>query len=162
MRPAVFFDRDGVLNVDYDYVHLPSQWVWMDGAPEAIAYLNRKGYAVVVVTNQSGIGRGYYTEHDLQVLNAYIERELEQVGARIDGFYHCPHQPDDHCECRKPLPGMIEQAITDLGLDRSKSFLIGDRDTDIEAANAAGIPGRLYEGGNLLALVRSILQDSRD
>lgn len=151
MRPGAFFDRDGVLNQDGGYVYRPEDWHWQPGAIEALKLCREKGYAVVVVTNQSGVGRGFYTEEDVMALHR------DKLGGLVDAVYFCPHSPEDDCECRKPRPGMIESAIEDLGLDRSTSFLIGDNDTDLLAAAAAGIPGHLYRGGNLLGVVRGIL-----
>ncbi|MEZ0324683.1 MAG: D-glycero-alpha-D-manno-heptose-1,7-bisphosphate 7-phosphatase [Fimbriimonas sp.] len=153
-RKAAFFDRDGVLNVDHGYVFKPEQWEWQEGAKEAIRWCNENRYLVVVITNQSGIGRGYYTEKDLEKLHGFIQEDLKNAGARIDAIYHCPHLPEDNCSCRKPLPGMILQAIRDLDLDPARSFLIGDNPTDIEAAQAAGIKGVLYSGGDLEPVAR--------
>jgi D-glycero-D-manno-heptose 1,7-bisphosphate phosphatase len=152
MRPGAFFDRDGVLNQDGGYVYRAEDWHWQVGAIEALELCREQGYAVIVVTNQSGVGRGFYTDEDVTALHR------DKLSGLVDAVYYCPHSPDDDCECRKPRPGMIESAIRDLGLDRARSFLIGDNDTDLLAAEAAHIPGYLYRGGNLLTMVRGILK----
>jgi len=159
-RPAAFLDRDGVLNADRGYVHRPDQVEWISGAKEGVRLLNDLGYRVVVVTNQAGVGRGYYGEEDVIDLHSWMQEELAVRGAFIDAFYYCPDHPDACIEKyrristnRKPNAGMILQAISDLRIRRSGSFLIGDKETDIEAARGAGIPGFLFAGGNLTAFL---------
>jgi D-glycero-D-manno-heptose 1,7-bisphosphate phosphatase len=150
--PTAFLDRDGVLNVDHGYVHQPAQLEWVDGAAEAVRLLNETGYRVVVVTNQSGIARGLYDEKALEHFHAHMQERLAEKGARIDRFYFCPHHPQGSvaafaivCECRKPKAGMLEQAARDFAIDRSRSFLIGDTDADMAAAEAFGIPGIRFD-----------------
>jgi D-glycero-D-manno-heptose 1,7-bisphosphate phosphatase len=150
MRPAVFFDRDGVLNVDRHYLYRREDWEWVPGAREALQLAHDAGFLCVVVTNQSGIARGYYSEEDLAELHSWV---AQQAGGLIDAFYHCPHGPESDCECRKPRPGMLLRAAQELDIDLSRSVLIGDKASDIEAATAAGCPGFLYEGQDLLSLV---------
>jgi D,D-heptose 1,7-bisphosphate phosphatase len=159
-RPAAFLDRDGVLNVDHGYVHRPDQIDWIPGAIAAVRSLNDLGYRVVVVTNQAGVAHGHYEEEAVHVLHAWMRDELAKHGAFIDAFYHSPYHPDgkverfrlDHVD-RKPGPGMILRALADLEIDKEKSFLIGDKQSDIAAAEAAGIPGFLFAGGNLAMFV---------
>ena len=152
MTIAAFLDRDGVINVDHGYVSSWDHFEFISGVPEALRSLSEVGYKLVVVSNQSGIGRGFYTEADLTRLNEQINDYLKtEVGVRIGGFYHCPHHPTDaqgeflmQCECRKPAPGMIHQATRDLDIDLGGSLLVGDKDSDIQAGRAAGI-GRLFK-----------------
>jgi D,D-heptose 1,7-bisphosphate phosphatase len=159
-RPAAFLDRDGVLNVDHGYVHRPDQIDWIPGAIAAVRSLNDLGYRVVVVTNQAGVAHGHYEEEAVHILHAWMRDELAVHGAFIDAFYHCPYHPDGKVERfrlahidRKPGPGMILRAFADLEIDKEKSFLIGDKQSDIAAADAAGIPGFLFAGGNLAEFV---------
>lgn len=151
--PAAFLDRDGVLNEDAGYVHRPDQVRWVEGAPDAVRLLNRRGFWVIVVTNQSGVVRGYYPEADVHALHRWMNRALAAQGAQVDGFHHCPHHPEGRvapyarvCGCRKPRPGLIEQACAARPVDRGRSFLIGGKPSDLEAA-AAGIPGFLFGPG---------------
>ncbi|MEO5339396.1 MAG: HAD-IIIA family hydrolase [Magnetococcus sp. MYC-9] len=153
-KPAIFFDRDGVINQDHGYVCSPERFAWVTGAPQAIRWCNDHGYLVIVVTNQSGIARGYYDTAQFQSLTAWIQSELAAFGAHIDATYHCPHHPDAGeagaaCRCRKPNPGMLEQAMAEWQIDGSRSLLIGDNLTDVEAARRAGIPGFLFPGEGL-------------
>jgi len=168
--PAVFFDRDGVLNVDTGYPHRPEELRLVTGAPDAIALARSLGYLIVVVTNQSGVARGLFGEDDVARFNEALAGRLAdgRPGApTIDRFYACPYHPDavvpayrlDHPD-RKPRPGMIERAIVDLGIDRSRSLLVGDKMTDIAAAEAAGIPGHLFPGGDLHAFLHPLLASS--
>lgn len=161
-RPAAFLDRDGVLNRDTGYVHTPDRFEWIAGAREAVKHLNDAGYYVFVVTNQAGVAHGYYDESAIHALHAWLSRELQRTGAHIDAYFHCPHHPDAKvagyrrvCDHRKPAPGMLLRARAQWPLDWSGSFLIGDRDSDIAAAAAAGIPGHKFAGGNLLAFLLS-------
>ncbi len=158
--PAVFLDRDGVVNVDTGYVHSPEEFEFVRGAPEAIRRLNEAGYLVVVVTNQSGIGRGTFTEDDFDALTSWIDGRLAAAGARIDATYHCPHHPTEgrgehrvECECRKPAPGMFLRAIREMGIDPSASLAIGDKPRDAEAAEAAGVAALTFDGADLLSFV---------
>lgn len=159
MTRAVFFDRDGVLNVDRGYVHRKEDWEWNLQAREAVRYLNDRGFLVIVVTNQSGIARGYYGERDLRALHDWVQQDLAKIGAHVDGFYHCPHGPEDACDCRKPLPGMVVQAIRDFDVDPTQSLMIGDRDIDMKASESAGVKGYLYPGGDLCAFVARALAE---
>jgi D-glycero-D-manno-heptose 1,7-bisphosphate phosphatase len=163
-RPAAFFDRDGVLNVDSGFVHHPGDFIWIEGAPAAIRRLNERGYLVFVVTNQSGIARGFHTEADVEGLHGWMNNELAAMGARIDDFRYCPYAPerapafDRFRAWRKPAPGMLLDLMARWPVARQGSFLIGDKASDIEAAEAAGIVGHLFEGGSLLTLVEAILR----
>lgn len=144
IKKAVFLDRDGTLNVEKDYLFRVEDFEFTNGAVEAVRMLNRAGLFVVVVTNQSGIARGYYSEEDLSVLHRHITTLLAAAGARVDAWYYCPHHPEGRepyrqsCNCRKPLPGMLEQAAGEHGIDLSQSWMIGDKLVDVEAALAAG------------------------
>ena len=161
---AVFFDRDGVLNVDKDYLHTIEDFEWIDGAKESIVFLTKNNYTVFVVTNQSGIARGFYTIDDMNKLHEYMAAEIKQAGGNIEKFYFCPHLPGGkvkefaiECDCRKPKPGLLLQALREYAIDKENSFLIGDKPRDVESAAAAGIKGYLYENGNLLHFVKKIL-----
>ncbi len=160
-KPAIFFDRDGVLNEDHGYIYEKENFIWVDGAVEAIKYLNKQGYLIFVVTNQSGIARGYFAESDLERLHSWVNKELREVGAKIDKFYYCPHHPQgiikkyvSECLCRKPKPGMLIKAIEEWPIFLNDSFLIGDKETDILAAKSIGLEGYLFEGGNLFDFLK--------
>lgn len=161
---AVFFDRDGVLNVDKAYLYKIDELEWIDGALEAIAYLTQSGYLVFVVTNQSGIARGYYTVAEMEKMHQHMTETAAVSGGKIEKFYYCPHLPEGsvaeyavECDCRKPKPGLILQALAEYDIDTDKSFLIGDKRRDVEAAEAAGLKGYLFKEGNLLDFVRTII-----
>lgn len=163
-RPAAFLDRDGVLNEDIGYLHRVEEFRWMPGAREAIVALNRAGYWVFVITNQSGVARGYYAERDIAVLHDWMQAELGAVGGHVDAFHYCPHLPDapldafrQACRCRKPGPGMIEDLMRDWPVDAARSFVIGDKRRDLDAGEALGLPGYLYTSGRLDTLVQGIL-----
>ncbi len=142
---AVFFDRDGTINVDVHYLHRPEQLKFISGMPEFIRKWNDWGYRVIVVTNQAGIARGYYKEEQMRTLHHFMNEQLRKVGAHIDAFYFCPHHPDitGHCHCRKPEPGMIEAAIREFELDAKQCLLFGDKPWDVETACRCGIFGVL-------------------
>jgi len=168
-RPALFLDRDGVLNVDHGHVGTPERFQWIDGAREAIKSFNACGYYVFVVTNQAGIAKGKYTEEDYWRLRDHVREELAMVGARIDDERFCPYHPDaivpslrQHSSWRKPGPGMLLDLMKKWPVDRSGSLMIGDKSWDIEAAEAAGIPGFLYGGGNLETFAQSCLLDIKN
>lgn len=155
-----------MLNVDLGYTHKPEALAFTPGAAAAVRRLNQAGYLVIVVTNQAGVARGLYDEAAVKTFHAAMSAAMEAEGARIDAYYYCPFHPQAQVEAyrhpdhpdRKPNPGMILQAMEDFGVDPAESFLIGDRDSDIEAARRAGIAGRLYTGGDLDALVQALLK----
>jgi D-glycero-D-manno-heptose 1,7-bisphosphate phosphatase len=156
-RPALFLDRDGVLNEDRGYVARWEDFRWIPGAKDAVAAFNRAGWLVIVVTNQSGIGRGYYTEAAMHDLHARMAEDLAAAGGRIDAVYFAPHHPEAAVESyrrldppdRKPNPGMILQALSEWPIDRERSVLVGDKPSDMEAAARAGVRGLLFTGGDL-------------
>ena len=143
-KPAVFLDRDGTVNIEKEYLYRADQFEFTPGAVEAINLLNQSGYLVVVVTNQSGVARGYYGEADVERLHSHIDQLLQSHGGRVDAWYYCPHHASGkppynrECHCRKPLPGMLLQAAADHGIDLSRSWMVGDKLVDIEAGLAAG------------------------
>ncbi|WP_417478944.1 D-glycero-alpha-D-manno-heptose-1,7-bisphosphate 7-phosphatase [Maricaulis maris] len=167
--PTVFLDRDGVLNVDHGYVHAPDQLDWVEGALDALVRLYEAGYQLIVVTNQAGIGRGYYDEGTMHRFHAHLEHEIELAGARVKAFYFCPYHKDAALERyrhpnhpdRKPNPGMLLRAMQDHPVDTARSFMIGDKQSDVDAAQAANIPGYLFRGENLDHFVSEILSNTR-
>jgi len=166
-RPAVFLDRDGVLNVDHGYVSSRVNFQWIPGAIKAVKALNDAGYYVFVATNQSGIARGFYTEREMQALHDFMNAEFARAGARIDDWRHCPFHPDGTVaqfkklsDWRKPNPGMILDLMKVWPIDRVSSVLIGDKESDMEAARAAGIRPLWFRGGDLLEFVREFLLGS--
>lgn len=141
LDPAVFLDRDGVINKrfpDVEYVCDPSQFELLPGVGEALRTLQDLGYRLVVVTNQRGIGRGFMTENDLARVHEKMERELKGYGVSLSAIYFCPHDVDAKCPCRKPEPGMILSAVRDLKIDLAASYMIGDSDSDTLAGRRAG------------------------
>ena len=183
-RRAVFLDRDGTINEEKDYLHRPEDFAFLSGAPEAIRLLNEAGFSVVVITNQSGIGRGYYDEEALRRLHAHMHEELARYGAVVDACYFCPHHPEHgtgdyrrECSCRKPFPGMLHAAADELCLDLGASYVVGDKISDIEAGLNAGcrpllvrtgygaeeerfLPAGVVACDNLLTAARLIITDS--
>jgi D-glycero-D-manno-heptose 1,7-bisphosphate phosphatase len=164
--PTVFLDRDGVLNVDHGYVHRADQLEWVEGALDALVRLNHAGFQLIVVTNQAGIGRGYYTEATMHAFHAHLDTQIQANGARIAAYYFCPFHKDakldeyrhpDHPD-RKPNPGMLLRAMKEQDVDPAASFMIGDKDSDVAAAKAAGIPGFHFTAGSLDKFVANILE----
>lgn len=143
---AAFIDRDGVINEERDYVYRIEDFHLLPGVGEGLRRLQRAGYLLVVVTNQAGIARGYYGEEEFARITAHMRALLEEHGVRLDGVYHCPHHPTAglgalrlDCDCRKPRPGMLLQAAQELGIDLSRSAIVGDKDSDLLAGRAAGV-----------------------
>jgi D-glycero-D-manno-heptose 1,7-bisphosphate phosphatase len=145
LRPAIFLDRDGVVIEDVHYLAAPNQVRFVPGSADAIAALNRAGWPVVIATNQAGVGRGFFTADSVHAVHQHLADQLAGYGARIEAFYFCPHHPAAEvpayrtaCACRKPGPGMLRQAASELGLDLARSWMIGDRESDLQAGAAAG------------------------
>ena len=167
-RPAVFLDRDGVLNIDKGYVYRKEDFSWVPGAKEILKLLNQLGFLIIVVTNQSGVARGLYKETDVIELHEWMNQDLKKDQAWIDGFYYCPHHPEAaiefyrcQCDCRKPAPGLIFKAMNEWAVNSFDSFLVGDRPSDIQAADRAGIKSFLYnpEKDNLYDFMIKILKE---
>lgn len=142
-RKIIFLDRDGVINQDYGYVYEIEKFNFIDGVFEACQYFQKLGYEIIVITNQSGIGRKYFTENDFLKLTNWMIDKFNENNIKILKVYHCPHSPDENCDCRKPLPGMINQATIDFNIDLNKSWLIGDKISDIQAAIHAKIKNKI-------------------
>ena len=159
---AVFFDRDGTLNVDTHYLHLMEDFIWTPEARQAVKYCNDLGYKVIVITNQSGIARGYYPPSDVMDLHVWMNQKLSDIGAHLDGIYFCPHHVKGkisryarECDCRKPSPKLVFNAVQDFDIDLSASYFVGDSDKDMECAKNAGVTGIHYQyGKSLLKIVQ--------
>ena len=152
--PAVFLDRDGTVNVEVNYLSRPEQLQLLPTVAETIAALNLQGIAVFIVTNQAGVARGYFPEQRLQAIHQRLQDLLAAQGAHVTGIYYCPHHPSAGlgqyrtvCQCRKPLPGMLQQAAAEHRIDCSRSFMIGDRESDLQAGAAAGCTTALVRTG---------------
>jgi D-glycero-D-manno-heptose 1,7-bisphosphate phosphatase len=166
---AILFDRDGTLIEDRGYLAQPDGIVWKDGAMDALRRLSNAGYRLIIVTNQSGIGRGYFTEQDLALVHNRLGDDLAKAGLALDGIYACPHRPEENCACRKPQTGLLLQAAGDHGLDLSKSWLVGDKCSDILAGRMTNMrtalvyseaqctPGAHLRAPSLLAATDAIL-----
>jgi D-glycero-D-manno-heptose 1,7-bisphosphate phosphatase len=153
-RRAVFLDRDGTVLEEAGYIDRLERIVFFPYSIDTVRLLNRGGFAVVIITNQSGVGRGMYEEAFVWRSHEVVDAQMKTGGARIDGFYYCPHHPAAEveqyrrdCDCRKPGPGMLRQAASDLDLDLSRSFTVGDKWSDIGAGTAAGAKGILVRTG---------------
>lgn len=169
---AIFFDRDGTLNVEVNYLHEIEKFIWTLQAPEAIFFAKNLGYKILVITNQSGVARGYFPENDVKRLHQFMNDDLEKKFGQknlIDGFYYCPHLPKEDggkifpyaisCDCRKPKTKLLEQACQDFSIDKNKSLLIGDSQRDLECARRAGIRSVLYSSDmSLLTLVQKNIE----
>jgi len=147
-RPiAVFFDRDGTINEEAGYLSNPDDLRLIKGAAEAVKRLKILGIKVIVISNQSGVGRGYFSEEDVARVNRRMTELLSSQGARIDAIYYCPHHPEDNCECRKPRPGLLKKAALEHSIDLSRSYVVGDKKTDVELAGNAGAKGIIVKTG---------------
>lgn len=153
LRRALFLDRDGVINTDFGYVHTPDRTEWVDGIFDLARRAQAIGFVIVVVTNQAGIARGYYTEEQFREYSRWMVEQFRGHGVDILAVYHCPHHPEwgigslkTRCDCRKPAPGMILQAAREHDLDLTLSALIGDKMSDIQAADSAGVGLRIILG----------------
>jgi D-glycero-D-manno-heptose 1,7-bisphosphate phosphatase len=145
-RRAVFLDRDGVINEERGYVHTPEQFVLLPRVVAAIRSLRLSGFKVIVITNQSGVARGFFNVATVDKLHRHFQEILGAEGEQVDGIYYCPHHPEGtvkgyavHCDCRKPMPGLLLQAAKELNLDLSASYLVGDKLSDIQAGRQAGL-----------------------
>ncbi len=163
-RPGVIFDRDGVLNVDHGYVGDIARLEWMPGARRAVRRMNEAGIVVAVATNQSGVARGYFDEAAVERVHEAMRADLAADGAHIDAIYVCPfnagaavtaYDHPDHPD-RKPNPGMVLRALTELGLDPARTVMIGDKPSDMEAARRGGVVGYLFAGGDLEAFLLAL------
>ncbi len=145
----IILDRDGVINHDSDdYIKSPTEWIPIEGSLEAIARLNKAGHKVVIATNQSGVGRGLYSEEMLAKTHAAMERALVHVGGHLDGIFYCPHRPEDHCSCRKPKPGMLLEIAERFPDEFNSAIFVGDSLRDMQAAEAVDLKAVLVKTGN--------------
>lgn len=162
LRKAVFLDRDGVINKERsDYVKTVDELVILNDIANSIKKLKDNGFLIVVITNQSSINRGLTTHQHVENIHSAIQGYLKKNGMQIDAFYYCPHRPDEHCNCRKPKPGLLNKAINDLKIDIKSSWMVGDRDSDIEAARAVGCNSiKITSNSGLNEAVESILNSN--
>jgi histidinol-phosphate phosphatase family protein len=147
MNWAVFLDRDGTVNEEVHYLHEPARLRLLPRSPEAIRILNQAGILAILVTNQAGIGRGHFPESAMHAVHDELGRQLASQGAHLDAVYFCPHQPDDGCSCRKPLPGLLVRAAQDLSLDLPRCVMVGDKVSDLAAGWSAGCRTALVLSG---------------
>lgn len=151
MNKAIFLDRDGTINVDFSYVYKTEDLELLPGVAEALRIFQELGYLLIVITNQSGVGRGYFTLKDAEQFNRALAQELEKQGVALNGFYTCPHAPEEHCECRKPSPFMVMKAMKEHDIDPAQSYMFGDKKSDIECGERSHVKSfRVTAGQPLL------------
>lgn len=156
MKPFVFLDRDGTLIVERNYLADPEQVELLPGVADALRRLRAAGYGIAVLTNQSGVGRGYFDLNRVEAIHARLRELLEKEGASLDAIYICPHTPEDDCACRKPRPGLVEQADFHHKIDRNRSFIIGDKACDIDCGRNVGMTSILVRTGYGASLEREL------
>ena len=144
MKKAIFLDRDGIINIDHSYVYKRDNFEFCEGIFETLQHFLSLEYQLFIVTNQSGIGRGYYTKDDFEKLTSWMLKEFTLEGIKITKVYHCPHSPDEGCECRKPAIAMFERARKEFDVDMKNSWMIGDKASDIQAGFNANIPNTIF------------------
>jgi len=144
MKKAIFLDRDGIINIDRSYVYKKEDFEFCDGVFEALQYFISLGYQLFIVTNQSGIGRGYYTQEDFEKLTSWMLDEFTCKDIKITKVYYCPHAPEEKCGCRKPKIGMFQKAQEEFKIDMKNSWIIGDKSSDIQAGQNAGIEKTIF------------------
>lgn len=161
-RKAVFLDRDGVINKERpDYVKTVEELIILDDIGNQIKKLSDSGFLIVVVTNQSAINRGLTSHQNVKKIHDTIQEYLKKIGTQIDAFYYCPHRPDENCTCRKPKDGLLNKAINELQIDSESSWMIGDRDSDMEAAKLVGCKSiKISSNSGLTYAVQSILNSN--
>lgn len=161
--PLVILDRDGVINEDSaDFIKSVDEWIPIPGSIDAIARLCQAGFTVVVATNQSGLGRGLFTLEDLDAMHQHLNTLVEQAGGKLAGIYYCPHTPDAGCDCRKPLPGLLDTIATDLKVELQGAAMVGDSLRDLQAGMARGCRPFLVRTGKGLATEASLIRDLPD
>ena len=161
MNKAVFLDRDGTLNVDTSYTYKPEDLELLPNVIDALTLLKAAGFLLIVITNQSGVGRGYYTLSDVENFHKQIQVILKKRNIQIDRFYICPHTPEDKCNCRKPSPYLIYKAAEDYDIDLSASFLLGDKQSDIESGQVSGVKSYLIsENHSIFHWTAKILENN--
>ena len=148
MNKAIFLDRDGTLNVEVNYLHECEKLRLIEGTAQALKLLKSEGYLLIVISNQSGIGRGYFTSEDVDRVNSYMNELLERQGVRLDAFYYCPHLEKDNCLCRKPKTGLYLKAARDFDIDFGQSYMVGDKESDILGALKLGSGYALVMSGH--------------
>ena len=136
---TIFLDRDGVINKEVNYLYKIDDFEFINGIFDVCLYLQNLGYQIIIISNQSGIARGYYTERDYQLITQWMLNQFKEKGIQILDVFHCPHGPKSNCECRKPKPGMFLEAKIKHNIDMKYSWMIGDKEADVKAANASGI-----------------------
>ena len=160
INKACFLDRDGVLNKDIGYLYKIEDFKWIEGAVDAIKLLKKNNFLVIVITNQSGIGRGFYTTNEVEYLHKWMNKSLKRENVQINDFFFSEDLPtNDPNSRRKPSPKMINEAVEKYNLDKRKCFMVGDKLSDLETAKNASIKGYLFEGGNLSVKIGKILKD---
>lgn len=141
---ALFLDRDGIINVDHGYVSKIEDFEFNEGIFETLLSLQSLGFLLIIVTNQSGIGRGYYSEEAYMELTSYMVESFAKEGIKIDAVYHCPHTPDDDCKCRKPRTGMLKAAKKQFKIEMKNSWMVGDKESDMLVGKNAGVLNRIF------------------
>lgn len=164
MHKAVFFDRDGVINIDKGYTYKIEDFLFVDGILDLLEFCNKKSYLLIVITNQSGIARGYYSKDDFLKLSDFMQNTLiEKIGFCFDKIYYCPHSVESNCYCRKPNIGMLKEAIDDFNINPYVSYIIGDKESDIQAGINVGIKTKILFGDkNLISMADYIVDNLCD
>ena len=148
MKKALFLDRDGIINIDHGYVSRIEDFEFSESIFALLHLFQKEGYLIFIVTNQSGIGRGYYSEEDFQTLTLWMLESFKTHGITVTEIYHCPHTPEAKCQCRKPATGMIKNTIKQYNIDLTTSWMIGDKQSDIDFAKCAGIQHTIAIGNH--------------
>ena len=162
MNKAVFLDRDGIINQDRSYVYKIEDFSFCEGIFDALRHFQTLGYKLIIVTNQSGIGRGYYTENDFEILSRWMCDRFLNEGICIDAVYHCPHSPDAGCLCRKPLTKLFDEAIKKFDIDATHSWMIGDKQSDIDAGHNARITQTIFINNSIYKQAKYSVQTILD